>query len=139
MFPYERLDVLLRELDVNLAQLAAFLHYDVSYLSKIRTGKRRPANPEVFMEKVCIYVVKNSPWTEIQPRIAALTGRVDACSEIGAAIRLLEQAGATVAGVGIVIAKSFQPGLQRLRDAGYRVEVLASVRRMGENLIEFED
>ncbi|MDD6324326.1 MAG: helix-turn-helix transcriptional regulator [Lachnospiraceae bacterium] len=91
VFPYERLDVLLRELDVNLAQLAAFLHYDVSYLSKIRTGKRRPANPEVFMEKVCIYVVKNSPWTEIQPRIAALTGRVDACSEIGAAIRLLEQ------------------------------------------------
>ena len=55
------------------------------------------------------------------------------------AIRLLEQAGATVAGVGIVIAKAFQPGLQRLRDAGYRVEVLASVRRMGENLIEFED
>lgn len=55
------------------------------------------------------------------------------------AIRLLEQTGASVAGVGIVIAKTFQPGLQKLRDAGYRVEVLASVRRMGENLIEFED
>ena len=55
------------------------------------------------------------------------------------AIRLLEQAGASVAGIGIVIAKAFQPGLQRLRDAGYRVEVLASVRCMGENRIEFED
>ncbi len=55
------------------------------------------------------------------------------------AIRLLAQAGATVAGIGIVIAKAFQPGLKKLRDAGYRVEVLASVSRMGENLIEFED
>ena len=55
------------------------------------------------------------------------------------AIRLLEQAGASVAGVGILIAKAFQPGFQKLRDAGYRVEVLAAVRSMGKNLIEFED
>ena len=55
------------------------------------------------------------------------------------AIRLLESAGASVAGIGIVIAKAFQPGLKKLREAGYRVEVLASVRSMGENRIEFED
>jgi len=53
------------------------------------------------------------------------------------AIRLLEQAGAEVAGIGIVIAKAFQPGLKRLREAGYRVEVLAPVLRMSENNIEF--
>ena len=35
------------------------------------------------------------------------------------AIRLIEQAGAQVAGVGVVIAKAFQPGLTRLREAGY--------------------
>lgn len=53
-------------------------------------------------------------------------------------IRLLEQAGATVAGVGAVIAKAFQPGMRRLREAGYRVEALAPIARMAENLIEFE-
>lgn len=50
---------------------------------------------------------------------------------------LLERAGAQVAGIGIVIAKTFQPGLNKLREAGYRVEILAPVKRMAENLIEF--
>ena len=51
---------------------------------------------------------------------------------------LLERAGAQVAGIGIVIAKTFQPGLKKLTEAGYRVEILAPVKRMAENLIEFE-
>ena len=54
-------------------------------------------------------------------------------------IRLLEQCGAKVVGVGAVIAKSFQPGMRKLRDAGYRVEALAPVSRMAEGVIEFED
>lgn len=52
-------------------------------------------------------------------------------------IALLEQAGAEVEGVGIVIAKAFQPGMDKLRAAGYRVEALAPVSRMGEGFIEF--
>ena len=54
------------------------------------------------------------------------------------AIRLLEQAGAEVVGVGAVTAKAFQPGMEKLRAAGYRVEALAPVSRMGEGFIEFE-
>ena len=53
-------------------------------------------------------------------------------------IALIEQAGAKVVGVGTVIAKAFQPGMQKLRAAGYRVEALAPVSRMGEGFIEFE-
>ena len=53
------------------------------------------------------------------------------------ASRLLNEAGAYVAGIGIVIAKAFQPGLRKLRAAGFRVEVLAPVIRMSENQIEF--
>jgi len=52
-------------------------------------------------------------------------------------IALLEQAGATVAGVGAVIAKAFQPGMDNLRAAGYRVEALAPVKAMSEGHIEF--
>lgn len=54
-------------------------------------------------------------------------------------IKLLEQAGAKVGGVGAVIAKAFQPGMRKLREAGYRVEALAAVSRLGEGIIEFED
>lgn len=53
------------------------------------------------------------------------------------ASKLLCEAGAEIAGIGIVIGKCFQPGLKRLRDAGYRVEVLAPVKKMSENNIEF--
>lgn len=51
--------------------------------------------------------------------------------------RLIEEAGAEVSGIGIVIGKSFQPGQRKLREAGYRVEVLAPVKKMSENNIEF--
>ena len=54
------------------------------------------------------------------------------------AIRLLKEAGAEVAGIGIVIAKAFQPGIRKLQDAGYRVEALAPVTRMAKDVIEFE-
>ena len=53
-------------------------------------------------------------------------------------IRLLEQAGARVVGVGAVIAKTFQPGMEKLRAAGYRVEALAPVSHMADGVIEFE-
>jgi len=53
-------------------------------------------------------------------------------------IRLIEQTGAKVAGVGTVIAKAFQPGMEKLRAAGYRVEALAPVKAMGAGYIEFE-
>ena len=54
------------------------------------------------------------------------------------AIELIEAAGARIAGIGAVIGKTFQPGKQKLLDAGYRLEILAPVCRMSKDLIEFE-
>jgi xanthine phosphoribosyltransferase len=54
-------------------------------------------------------------------------------------IRLVEQAGAAVAGIGIVIEKAFQPGGTRLREAGYRVESLARIVSMQNGQIRFLD
>ena len=59
VFNGQKLDILLRELDINISRLAAFLHYDPSYLSKIRTCKRNPAHQQQFVEKVCEYVIAN--------------------------------------------------------------------------------
>ena len=47
-------------------------------------------------------------------------------------ISLVEQAGATLVGAGIVIEKAFQPGGDRLRAQGLRVEPLARVKVMSE-------
>lgn len=61
---------------------------------------------------------------------AALEGLID----------LVNQAGAKLAGAGIVIEKAFQPGGDRLRSKGIRVESLARVKSMSEeNGVEFAE
>ena len=46
--------------------------------------------------------------------------------------KLVEDAGATLVGAGIVIEKAFQPGGDRLRAKGLRIEALARVQSMNE-------
>lgn len=53
------------------------------------------------------------------------------------AVRLSKAAGAKIAGIGILIEKSFQKGRQKLIDQGYDVYSLARVARLDENVIEF--
>ncbi|SDD08282.1 xanthine phosphoribosyltransferase [Terribacillus halophilus] len=52
-------------------------------------------------------------------------------------ISILKQAGAEVAGIGIVIEKSFQNGRKRLEELGMEVVSLARIARIGEARIEF--
>lgn len=40
IFYYQKFDILLRELEINVSKMASALHYDPSYISKIRTGKK---------------------------------------------------------------------------------------------------
>ena len=51
--------------------------------------------------------------------------------------QIVEDAGATVAGVGIVISKDFQGGKAKLEEKGYKVETLASVASLSDGQIEF--
>lgn len=51
--------------------------------------------------------------------------------------QLVESAGATVVGVGIVIEKSFQQGRDKLIDRGYRVESLARIEKLEADSITF--
>ncbi len=61
---------------------------------------------------------------------AALEGLID----------LVNQAGARLAGAGVAIEKAFQPGGDRLRAKGIRVEALARVKSMSEEHgVEFVD
>lgn len=53
-------------------------------------------------------------------------------------ITLVREAGATLVGAGICIEKAFQPGGERIRNMGVRVESLAKIKSMSEeNGVEF--
>ena len=54
-------------------------------------------------------------------------------------VRMVRSSGAEVAGVGIVIEKSFQNGGQKLRDQGIRVESLAVIEKIKEDEVIFKD
>ena len=54
-----------------------------------------------------------------------------------AACRLVDMAQAKVAGIGIVIEKSFQPGRKKLDDLGFEVFSLARIAKLSPNKIEF--
>ena len=59
---------------------------------------------------------------------AAATGLID----------IINQADATLAGVGIVIEKGFQPGRRLLESAGVRLESLAVIKSMNNGKIVFD-
>ncbi len=50
---------------------------------------------------------------------------------------IITQAGASLAGIGIVIEKSFQPGRQLLIDKGIRVESLAQIQSLQNGTVTF--
>ena len=52
---------------------------------------------------------------------------------------LVRQAGATVAGIGVCVEKSFQPGHGRLEQAGYKVYPLARVTGIRDGRLLVED
>nr|MDD6335098.1 xanthine phosphoribosyltransferase [bacterium] len=51
----------------------------------------------------------------------------------GALVSLIDQAGAVCAGIGVIIEKGFQPGGDKLRGAGLRVESLLTIDCLGED------
>lgn len=54
-----------------------------------------------------------------------------------ALMNLVEQAGASLAGVGIVVEKGFQPGGQRLREQGVNLHSLVIIDSLGPDGIRF--
>ena len=45
-------------LDINASELAKFLNFDASYLSRIRNGNRIPSNKQGFINELTSYIVK---------------------------------------------------------------------------------
>lgn len=51
---------------------------------------------------------------------------------------IVKQAGATTVGIGIEIEKSFQPGIKKLKQKGFRVESLARIEAFDDGKVVFK-
>ena len=69
-----RLDLLLRTLRVRTSEMARVLNFDPSYLSRIRSGKRNPANIGPITEGVSRFIVRRCTSEAERAAVAELIG-----------------------------------------------------------------
>lgn len=60
-FDYEifsnKFDELIILLNINIIEMSKFMAFDPSYISRIRSNKRKPACPKEFVEKICDFII----------------------------------------------------------------------------------
>ena len=44
-------------LNISIAKLSSYIGYDASFVSRIRTGNRKPSKPREFIESVCDFII----------------------------------------------------------------------------------
>ncbi|OKP99971.1 xanthine phosphoribosyltransferase [Paenibacillus sp. P46E] len=109
-----------------------------------RKQKSLTLTEDIFVEKVYSFTKKESNEITVSKKFIVPGERVlivdDFLANGEAAFglaRIVEQAGGTVAGIGIVIEKAFQPGNRLLKEAGYRVESLVRIASLDDGIIAF--
>ena len=65
---------LLNTLSLNVSELSRALNYDASYISRIRNGQRKPADPQEFATKITDFVTHKYQNVSQKSQIAALIG-----------------------------------------------------------------
>lgn len=65
---------LLNTLSLNVSELSRALNYDASYISRIRNGQRKPADPQEFATKITDFVTHKYQDVAQKSQIAALIG-----------------------------------------------------------------
>lgn len=107
-----------------------------------RKQKQSVMSDELYMTEIHSYTKNRDFWVTVSKEFLPKGDRVLivddflAQGEAGLGLaRLVEEAGATVAGIGIVIEKSFQPGGQRIRKAGYDLHSLVRIKEFVDNRV----
>ena len=70
----KNLNALLDAFSVSSNELARFVNFDASHLSRIRSGQRMPRDPALFSENVARYLLRRFRSAEEWDRLSALTG-----------------------------------------------------------------
>ncbi|KHL91576.1 xanthine phosphoribosyltransferase [Paenibacillus sp. IHB B 3415] len=109
-----------------------------------RKQKSLTLTEDIYVEKVYSFTKKETNEITVSRKFIAPGERVlivdDFLANGEAAFglaRIVEQAGGTVAGIGIVIEKAFQPGNRLLKEAGYRVESLVRIASLDDGVVGF--
>ena len=68
------LNTLLTTFSISVSDLARSTNYDASYLSRVRSGQRRPADPERFIAAVAEHVLRRCDAPAERNILAELTG-----------------------------------------------------------------
>lgn len=70
----ENLNALIEALDVTSGEVARALNYDASYISRIRSGSRRPADKQAFADQLSAFLARRCDQPERLEALTKLTG-----------------------------------------------------------------
>lgn len=109
-----------------------------------RKNKSLTLKNDIFVEKVYSFTKRETNEITVSKKFLSKNDRVliidDFLANGEAAFglaRIVEQSGASVVGVGIVIEKSFQPGAKLLQEAGFKLESLVKIASLENNTVTF--
>jgi len=105
--------------------------------SKILTGQVFQTNITSFTKGTSYELTLSRDYINKDDRVLIIDDFLANGEAATGAARLVQMAGATVAGIGILIEKSFQSGRARLDEAGFDVYSQARISRLGKGIIEF--
>ena len=123
---------------------AQFFHCPVIFAKKNQTkniaGEVYTTQVESFTHGRIYDVIVAKQFLGPEDRVLIIDDFLANGAALDGLIDLVHQSGAQLAGAGIVIEKAFQPGGDRIRAKGVRVESLARIKAMSEaDGVEFVD
>lgn len=130
---------------IGIACIAAqFFHCPVIFAKKSKTkniaGEVYTTQVESFTHGRVYDVILSKQFLGPEDRVLIIDDFLANGAALEGLMDLVNQAGAHLCGCGIVIEKAFQPGGERIRAKGVKVESLARVGAMSEeNGVEFVD
>ena len=92
-----------------------------------------------FTYKKTVNLIVSAEWLGENERVLVIDDFLANGEALRGVIDIAHQANAEVVGVGIAVEKGFQPGGQKLRDAGYKLHSLAIIDKADENGIIFRE
>ena len=92
-----------------------------------------------YTYKKAVNLIVSAEWLGENDRVLVIDDFLANGEALRGVIDIAHQANAEVVGVGVAVEKGFQPGGQKLRDAGYKLHSLAIIENADENGITFRE
>ena len=84
-------------------------------------------------------LIVSSQWLKASDKVLIIDDFIANGEALRGLVEIIDEAGAELLGIGIAIEKGFQPGGQRLREAGIHLESLAIIESANETGIVFRE